>query len=237
MCTSVATGGKRAVAGRPRAVAGVVRGCAMSDHRVRRKYRAHQTRNRLLNALQSSLVVSLLAHWVFQGLLYMDRTERWLKVGFDFVVTIAALITFSFDIAMSALAFLFAHTLNLLLNGHILGVLKSFDISFADKEGLSRYLEQLTRRVKRAPSVGFAGVYGSLARGTLTGTSDLDIRVVSRTDDLWCQIRCALFATRERTIALVQGIPLDIYSFGSEAALAARDMRESPLVLKSSGAA
>lgn len=209
----------------------------MSKRESRKRYRAYPTQNRLLHTLQSSLIASLLAHWVFQGVLYMDRTERLLKIVFNVTVTLAFLTVCGFEIGLLIPALLIAHTLNLLVNGHLLGVLKSFDISFANTERLERYLEQFAMRAKRNRSVGFAGVYGSLARGALRGTSDLDIRLVSSHDELWCTIRCAIFATRERTIALMQGIPLDIYAFDSDAALASREMRELPLVLKSGNSA
>jgi hypothetical protein len=29
---------------------------------------------------------ALTAHWVFQGMLYMDATERWFKLGLDFLL-------------------------------------------------------------------------------------------------------------------------------------------------------
>src|SRR5574341_1237753 len=77
--------------------------------------------NRIIRWLYQFPLVGLLSHWTFQGLLYMDRTERLLKVGLD-VLVIVLLFPFLLNrmtktVAILAALFI-AHTLNFIFNSH-----------------------------------------------------------------------------------------------------------------------
>ena len=66
--------------------------------------------------------VALPSHWLFQGLFYMDATERLFKLGLDLLGTIVfAILLASFLPAPSALlfGFLAAHSLNFFFNGQL----------------------------------------------------------------------------------------------------------------------
>ena len=43
--------------------------------------------NPILRPLLRSPIFALAVHWVFQGMLYMDRTELVFKLGFDLILT------------------------------------------------------------------------------------------------------------------------------------------------------
>jgi predicted nucleotidyltransferase len=195
------------------------------------RYKVLTTDSRLVNRLQSSLVLALLSHWLFQGLLYMDRTERWFKVGLDAVLTILYLAVAGFYWPNLLIAISVAHTLNFLLNGQINVVFKNFGISGANEERLQHYLQGLGNRLQHEPSILYALAFGSLVRSELHDSSDLDIRVVRRTG-ISSGLRSCAFVLLERARATLNGIPLDVYVLDTEQRLSMMRSDEQPHYLK-----
>lgn len=188
-----------------------------------------------LRCLLRSPLAALAAHWLFQGLLYMDAAERRFKLLLDVLLTvlmaIPLLLCFRGRTAWAA-AFLLAHTLNFLLNGQLWGVLKHYGIGRLSRAGFHSYLCRLACRIGNEPSILWAGVYGSLVRGNWSSTSDLDIRLV-RKPGVINALRACLFVLSERSRALIRRCPLDIYVLDDLGQLAA--MREDGWPLTTSG--
>lgn len=176
---------------------------------------------------------ALAIHWVFQGMLYMDPTERWFKLGLDFlmglVISMVLVVWFPLIIAIG-LGFVVAHTFNFLFNGQIYGVLKTFGGIQNTQQEFDREVEQLKKRITQEPDIIFAAAYGSLARGEWSTTSDLDVRLV-RAPGLRSAWRICWFALRERTRAFWKGFPLDLYVLDGYASLRKLSEKNRPVVL------
>jgi predicted nucleotidyltransferase len=183
-----------------------------------------------LRWLLRSPVAAVAAHWFFQGMLYMDATERWFKLALDGLLTVLAAIPlriwFRSDMAWLA-AFILAHTLNFLFNGQLWGVLKHYGLVRLSRPVFESHLCQLSRRTRNEPSIRWAGVYGSLARGGWSPTSDLDVRLV-RKPGVANALRACVFVLAERSRALLHRFPLDIYVLGDPGQLAAMRGDEWP---------
>ena len=189
-----------------------------------------------LRWLLRSPVAGVAAHWLFQGLFYMDTTERWFKLALDFLLTALAAIPlgiwFRSHMAWPA-AFLLAHTLNFLFNGQIWGVLKHYGIGRLSHAEFESYLCQLSQRTGNEPSILWAGVYGGLARGNWSPTSDLDARLVRR-PGMINALRACLFVLAERSRALIRKFPLDIYVLDGPGKLSAMRDDEWPKTISGS---
>ncbi len=170
-------------------------------------------RQPLLRRLMGCPLPALISHWTFQSLLYMDNTERLFKLGLDAVLTagIAYLLKtwMPWRVALPA-AFIMAHTLNFLFNGHLWGILKHYGMVQTTREAFERYVHGLSRRARREQSIQHLYVYGSLARQEWSPSSDLDARLVLR-PGLANGLRACWFVLCERSRALIARFPLDLY--------------------------
>ncbi|MDH7508580.1 MAG: nucleotidyltransferase domain-containing protein [Methanomassiliicoccales archaeon] len=154
-----------------------------------------------------------ISSWLFQGILYMDRTERVFKILLDilfFVPFYCLILLFNCGIPGILVSFAMAHTLNWVFNSHIFVLMKNLNLKKTEPERFNQYLERLQKRIKSERSIIWAGVFGSLARGEFKETSDLDVRLV-RKPGLINGVRACFFAMRERVWATIGKFPLDIY--------------------------
>lgn len=171
--------------------------------------------------LLKSPLAAVGSHWIFQSLFYMDGTERRFKLGLNLALTIVFWLLFRQGLPrLTALlpAFLAAHTLNFLLNGHLWGALKHYGYVENSYDAFSAYTDGLAKRTKANQSIIFAAVYGSRVRGEWKATSDLDVRLVRR-PGVWHGFRACWFCLSERTRALFSQFPLDIYVLDNKAGL------------------
>lgn len=189
----------------------------------------------VLQLLFRSPLIVIAVQWLFQGLLYMDATERWFKIGFDIVcglllttLFICAHFPILWAIALGALT---AHTINFLLNAHLWGGLKHLGFVRTRFSSFQAYLEMLKTKLESEPSIGQALVYGSMVRGEWNEQSDVDVRLV-RQPGLWNGWRACWFVMGERIWALVRRFPLDMYVFDTSSRLADMRSDERPTRLK-----
>jgi len=177
---------------------------------------------------------ALFVHWLFQGMLYMDRTERLFKISIDILISgiiLALLMPFvKWQFAL-VVAVLIAHTLNFILNGQIFVVLKHFGDIQNSAEEAAHYLKELQNRVCIEPSIRFAAAFGSLARGEMKTTSDLDVRLIRHAGHL-NGIKGCWFVLKQRTLAFLKRFPLDIYLLDSDIPLNRLRQDEAPIILK-----
>ncbi len=188
---------------------------------------------RVLQPLLRHPLGALLVHWVVQGMLQMDRTERTFKLGLDVCGGLlgALLLQRWFGWPLAGLTgWLVAHTLNMVCNGHVFVVLKHFGSMQHDRERIRRYLAGVEARVRREPSVRYAALFGSIARGEWQPTSDIDVRLVRRSG-MWAGLRACGFALAERTRATWGRIAVDVYVLDGPAALATLRRDEPAVVL------
>jgi predicted nucleotidyltransferase len=193
--------------------------------------------NQFLQSLLRSPLVALAVAWTFQGLLYMDATERWFKIALDILLTallgILLSVWFHWYVAW-LVALVIAHSLNFLFNAQLWGLLKHFNLVRTSRTEFDEYLERLSERIRAEPSIQWAAAYGSLVRGEWKETSDLDVRLV-RKPGLWNGLRACWFSLSERTRALVSKFPLDLFVLDDPGMLTLMRDDEPPLDLLAPG--
>lgn len=178
-------------------------------------------------------VPALLVHWVFQGILYMDATERIFKLSIDLILSVifSILLNMWFSIYLAiAVSLIFSHTLNFLINAQIYVVLKHFTYVERSKKYIKQYTDLLKIRIIGEHSIRCAAAFGSLSRNELKATSDLDIRLV-RYPGLVNGIRACWFVLKERSRALGKRFALDIYVLDNLQGLNKLRSDEPPVVL------
>lgn len=169
--------------------------------------------------------------WTFQSLLYMDRTDRLVKVGLDVAGTALGWLVLRWvvgDVLAAIVALLVAHTVNWLLNGSPFVYFRYFWNVRCDQADVLAVLDRMRDEGRRQPSLLGAFAFGSAARGELQKGSDLDI-VLLRRPGLTNGLRAACFAARQRTRAAMRAFPLDLYVADSPAFW--EKMNESAVVL------
>lgn len=190
---------------------------------------------RWLSALLSRPPVALAVHWLFQGLLAMDTTERVFKLGLDALLWAAfgRILRSIFGLPLGwalALGGFLAHTVNFAFNGQIFGVLKHYGSVRRSRAAFDAEVAALRDRIAGEPSIVYAAAYGSLARGEWSPTSDLDVRLV-RAPGAANALRACWFGLTERTRATYRRFPLDLLVLDDCAALDSMMERKTPVVL------
>ena len=178
-------------------------------------------------------VTAMVIHWAFQSIMQMDVTEKAFKLTIDLFFTIlfsVLLITWMPIFAAIMSAFLFAHTINFLLNGQIYVVLKNFGDIEHELTEYDEYIEEMKIRLQTEPSIRWAAIYGSMARNELKKTSDLDIRFIRKPGFL-NGLRSCMFVLLERTRANLNRFPIDFLIFDIPHPLKKMRSDESPVIL------
>ncbi|MCP5098155.1 MAG: hypothetical protein GY943_21615 [Chloroflexi bacterium] len=189
--------------------------------------------SRFMRRVLKNPLMALGMHWVFQSLFYMDSTERNFKLALDAGGTLAiwALLQQRLPkIPAFLLAFIIAHSANLLANGHLWGVLKHYGFVEHSYEAFEAYSQALATRVQAENSIAYGAIYGSRVRAEWKPSSDLDVRLV-RQPGFVQGIRASWFVLRERSRATRHRFPLDLYVLDSHAPLDAMRDDERPFVI------
>jgi hypothetical protein len=180
-----------------------------------------------------SPLVALGMHWAFQSVFYMDTTERFFKLALNAGGTLAIWAVLRqrlIEYPALLLAFLLAHSVNLLANGHLWGVLKHYGYVENRYDAFETYAQQFAQRVRAEESMTYGAIYGSRVRAEWQPSSDLDVRLVRR-PGFWHGIRACWFVLRERSRATWYRFPLDLYVLDSYAPLDAMRNDEAPFVI------
>lgn len=160
-----------------------------------------------------SLVVS---NWMFQGILHSDQTEKIYKILFSLIFSLLFIFILSSIFGLSLtyaviIGVLLGHTLNWIVNSNFNNIIiHRLFISRLEKENAFNYLDSLSNRLDNHPSVLYATTHGSICNGELKPSSDIDVALV-RKEGFINGIKALYFVVRERKIADLKGIPLEIY--------------------------
>lgn len=163
----------------------------------------------------------------------MDKTELIFKFSIDFILTIifGGLFQIYFNWVVSIVAgFILAHTFNFIFNGQIYVVLKFFGNIKHDQSQFEEYIRSIQTRLNDEPGIRWAGIYGSMARGELKATSDLDVRLI-RGPGVYFGVRACWFILKERTRALANQFPIDYLVFDSQDPLCKLRSDEVPIII------
>lgn len=177
--------------------------------------------------------VLLFSSWLFQGILYMDTTERNFKILLDILIFLPLFILFNqyFNAISSILiAIMMAHTINWIFNGHIFGLLRVFGVTKTKHEVFIQYLDDLKKRSSNEDVINLVAVIGSLSREERKESSDLDIRII-RKKGFKNGLRASLFVMSERTKAFFNKFPIDIYLLDDYDKLS--ELGEPPVIIYS----
>ena len=166
--------------------------------------------NRFLNWLL------LLSNWMFQGIPNADKTEKTYKILFTLVFW--GLVFFGFHsignistVNNLIYSFLIAHTFNWFINGNISIILiHRLLLVKLSKQALFLYIEKLKEKTEKENWILYAASFGSICRGDLKDSSDIDISIV-RSPGFKNALQSIWFALKEKKIADFKGIPLEIY--------------------------
>lgn len=175
----------------------------------------------------SRVPILIASNWIFQGILYMDRTERAFRISVELILISLIGFSLSFVLNLTAaflFAILFIHTMNWMLNGQFFALFKKFGLVHTRKEEFEIFCILISRNAIRNGNLNSVLAYGSLARGSLDVTSDLDIRMI-RKKGYANAISACVFAMQLRIIAFIKKFPLDIYVFDGVESL--RRMKEN----------
>lgn len=160
--------------------------------------------------------IQFFSNWLFQGIFHADLTEKTYKILFT--PLIGLLIFFglwlSSDIdflTILLLSLLIAHTINWLLNCNLF-VLLVHRIKWVriKPENYFNYLYKLQKRIKDKDFVSYCVCMGSICKGGLDESSDIDISII-RKPGFKNAILALVFYVKEKKIADFNGIPLDIF--------------------------
>ena len=175
----------------------------------------------------------IISNWLFQGLFYMDRTERLFKVGLDLIGVAALYLLLCHlmgPVASLTLAFFVIHTANWALNGQVFGLFKKFGLVYTPEDVLERACNRIADSAACDLSIEMVLEYGSCARGEGSTSSDIDLRVLRSCGKL-NGLKACKFALQQRMWAFINKIPLDIYVFDSHKSLARMGADETPRIL------
>lgn len=178
-------------------------------------------------------LILILMNWVFQSILYMDKTEKILKISLTVVPTLVLFTLFQkhhSGVIFLIISFCIAHTFNWIFNGQIFVLLKNIRWIHTDKDKFFIYSSALKRRIEKTDYFYLAVIYGSLSRDKLTDSSDLDVRII-RKSGLINAFKSFLFVWNERLLALIYKFPLDIYLLDDNSGLSKINPKEAPIIL------
>jgi predicted nucleotidyltransferase len=198
------------------------------------KKKTSAARSNILKWLLESKTGVLLSNYIFQGILYMEKTEFLFKICFELIVFVFLFLLFATLITTTAysfvLALVLAHTCNWLFNGHLfvlgryLGFTRNSPVRFID------YPEGIRQRLSKRTSIQAVAFFGSLSRNGFSTNSDLDVRVVSEVNGRSNFAAC-FWTFLERSVALFNKYPLDVYVISKKESLLKLREDEYPVVL------
>lgn len=184
--------------------------------------------------------IVIVSNWLFQGMRYMETGERYLKIACTLIpslVIVIIIIKAKGGILLSeiVLSFIFCHTLNWIFNGHIFVLMRYLPIK--SKMTIDKMKSFINDIYKRSCGVDFLQailIFGSLSRGEIGSTSDLDVRIM-RQKGAGKTFKAYLFTIRLRFLAFIKRFPLDVYTFGDISYLQRLRKDEPPVIVIDNG--
>ncbi len=178
-------------------------------------------------------LIVIAVNWLFHGFLYMEKTEKAFFLLFDAVLFLPSwfFLYLATDFLFSIfVAFVFAHTIHWLFDGHIYVLLKNLGKCRTPLAKFEDYTNGLSERARSEKSIQSIIAFGSLSRGNFSDSSDLDLRLV-RKPGVVNGIRACSFTLLERSRALISKFPLDVYTLDGPQGLSKMSPDEPPVLI------
>lgn len=179
-------------------------------------------------------------NWGAQGIINADRTEKAYKILFSLLVTGLCYLVlfrnlFGHWIVELAVSFFIGHTINWLVNGSLSTILvHRLFIGNLTKKKAFDYLDDLKIRLRSESAIHTCLVFGSLSRGQLESSSDIDITFV-RGCGFWNAVMAVKFMVTEKFRTNIRLIPIEPFLADSIAYTKQRySPDEVPVVIKGS---
>jgi L-malate glycosyltransferase len=186
---------------------------------------------------ETSLLIKIpiltFSSWLFQGMLYMDKSEQKFKIILDFIIFLPLLVLFMQYLNVFTSIFIsiiLSHTLNWIFNGQIFVLLKNFKLLNTPIEYFTNYLDSIKIKVENEDYIIAVAAFGSISREKLQTTSDLDIRLI-RKSGIINGTKACFFVLKERTISFFNGFPLDIYVLDDINMIHKHIKNENPIII------
>jgi predicted nucleotidyltransferase len=160
--------------------------------------------------------VLIISNWVFQSIPNADKTEKIFKILFTLTFWAGIFLLFYHYSKMSIIetivvSFVIAHTFNWIINGNFYNlIIHRLMLVKLSKTKLFDYIYILEKKVESQDWILYTASFGSICKGTLKDSSDLDISIV-RKPGLKNALKSIIFALKEKKFADFKGIPLEIY--------------------------
>jgi predicted nucleotidyltransferase len=156
----------------------------------------------------SRYALMLVRNIIFQGVLYMSVGEKIYKLSITCILTLTIYKLFT-NLWISLLT---AHLLNYIINGQFYVVYRYLDTrAKMRKADLIEYFVFIENNILLFRPLDVL-IIGSIARGSVKSTSDLDLRIYHNKNIL-DSIKAYIMATKLRLFGLVTRFPIDVYCF------------------------
>lgn len=156
----------------------------------------------------------IISSWMFQGMLRADKTEKAYKIAFSLISSYIFYAYFNRHLSTmpSVLCGLaLGHTANWLINGNLsLLFVHILLVKRADPQNIFFYLFYLRNESIKCKWIKYAGVLGSISRGDLKPSSDVDVSIV-RKPGLGNALKAIVFSIKQKKIADAMGVPMELY--------------------------
>lgn len=187
----------------------------------------------ILGKILKTRLAVIASNWVFQGMRYMNIYEISLKLLLDIVFMYVLVAFYPGNLQflyILLLAFIIAHTINWVINGHIFVLMRYVAPVPKTKKHFDDFIGKMKVSAVRWKSVDGIAIYGSYCRGDLHKFSDLDVRVIAKPGRINA-ISGSVFCFYQRLIAFFAVFPLDIYCCDRMDCLDRLRDDENPLIL------
>lgn len=185
--------------------------------------------------METTAIGILFRSWLTQAFFYMTPLEKITKVCLTIVyfggfwLIFAKIGGTSMSVGRLVAVFIITHTVSWLFSGQFLVTMTYLGYQ-TSPEKMQRYIRWLESVCRNRRFLKDVLLYGSLVRGTISATSDLDVRVISgsgRAD----KFLAVLFTNFLRLHSFFLGIPLDVFLFDRDEQLARMNPKERPISL------
>lgn len=187
--------------------------------------------NKYLNNLQ------IITNCVCQGIGHADKTERLYKIFFSLFAWLICTLIFNYTLDLSLkfsiiTGIIVGHSLNWLINCN-LSVLFIHRLKWwkTNEHKLIDHLESIQKRLQGENWLLYSISHGGICRGSLDKYSDIDVSLI-RKPGIKNAILAILFYIKEKKIADIKGIPMDIMIVDNpEDCIVKSNYQKNPVVL------
>lgn len=179
---------------------------------------------KFLSYILNFKIIVLISNFFFQGMRYMSAGELLYKISITIILSLLIFLI----IENFFLSLLIAHFINYILNGQYFVLFRYLSVkSVMSRENLYEFIKIINNLIARYKPKDVL-VIGSLCRGKMNPSSDLDLRVYHK-PDFKSSLKAYIMATRLRFLGLILKFPVDVYCFSDLSFLAKISDEETPV--------